>query len=605
MQHRLISKLYFLWSKVLHSIPILLNKKSKRRTRKLTTKTYLRYVSYSIPLMCSLALLLLFCNLFIISDIDKTYAEGNITEVSDDDSNGNAGISTYATTTVNPTASLTIGGDATNKQVIASPGSTAYRSHTVTVDASDIESYALVLSGPTNLTSGTSTIVSGSNNTTPAAMENNTWGYSWGGESKESSTYQSLLTSGVSLSGERVSGFKVNFTRNLFFAAKFSEDADPGRYQANVTLSLAATPRAVATGFNGIYDMQDMTGEICAKANIGDTGSLEDIRDGNVYSVAKLSDGNCWMTRNLRIDISKANSLSSNDTNIAEGTTWPETDVETPMEVENGTWSTSNNAILFAKHPVKIYGDSGTYQEPYGYYYSWCAATAGSCVDSGDASSSICPKEWRLPTRSEYAALIEKGKSGWAVNNGVNGYWVGGAANAVGAAFFSATGHVDSNGLTYGGSRGNYWSSTAHSNTTHAYSLYFQNDTEPYTVDNFKYRGRPVRCVAEMPKYTVTFDGNSRGGTVANIPEEISCALTSSGSCMVVLPDNALEDSCAAVRFVGWSTEKLGTLPKAGTFPSTMLSPGSDLMVMGDTILYAVWQETGASSTCSNSGDQQ
>ena len=598
MQHRLISKLYFLWSKVLHSIPILLNKKSKRRTRKLTTKTYLRYVSYSIPLMCSLALLLLFCNLFIISDIDKTYAEGNITEVSDDDSNGNAGISTYATTTVNPTASLTIGGDATNKQVIASPGSTAYRSHTVTVDASDIESYALVLSGPTNLTSGTSTIVSGANNTTPATnasnpMLDNTWGYSWGGDSKkETSTYKSLSPTGTTLTGDRVSGFKVNFTRNLFFAAKFSEDADPGRYQANVTLSLAATPRAVATGFNGIYDMQDMAGEICAKANIGDAGSLEDVRDGNVYTVRKYRDGECWMTQNLRLVGGRT--LTSADSNVSDEYVFPATKIVlSPNDFSNSGSVYLPESYLSAAEPVK-----------YGVYYSWTAATAGTGNDtiiiSGQrAPSSVCPKGWKLPD-----GAVNDGQYTHFINaEGITRDY-GGAVVLAGAPYnFTTSGIVVNGGFYLYGKAGSYWTNAAVSER-YAFDFFFDIDPtyeeQPVAPDAtlaVRSDGRTVRCVAEMPKYTLTFDKNMPDYNVADMPSVMSC-VPGSGSCVVSIPSNVPKNSCSYYEFLGWSTSKSDTVGYGVSVP-VKYGPGDDVTLRGDQTLYAVWRATsGGANTC-------
>ncbi len=363
-----------------------------------------RYSSLRIPLTCALTLLLVIGNLFcMFSETPEVFADG----VDD-----NSDITTYATTTVNPTASLTIGGDATNKQVIASPGSTAYRSHTVTVDASDIEDYSLILSGPTNLVSGTSTVVAGAENKTPADMEENTWGYSWGGDSKkETSTYKSLSPTGTTLTGDRVSGFKVNFTRNLFFAAKFSEDADPGRYQANVTLSLAATPRAVATGFNGIYDMQDMTGEICAKANIGDAGSLEDVRDGNVYTVRKYEDGKCWMARNLSLALwdeenDQPITLNPEDSNVQED--WVSTtgkSVVWPKLICNESDASECNL-------ARYYDGSNNldYWEPeFGYYYSFGALSAGesaTITGEGTISQDICPKGWHIPSNEDYYEFL-------------------------------------------------------------------------------------------------------------------------------------------------------------------------------------------------------
>lgn len=51
------------------------------------------------------------------------------------------------------------------------------------------------------------------------------------------------------------------------------------------------------------YAMQDMTSEICNNVTVPSeqsTATLVDTRDNNTYTVAKLKDGKCWMTQNLR-----------------------------------------------------------------------------------------------------------------------------------------------------------------------------------------------------------------------------------------------------------------------------------------------------------------
>ncbi len=262
------------------------------------------------------------------------------------------------------------------------------------------------------------------------------------------------------------------------------------------------TAQAARKTLSNITTMQEMTTEICNNSALGQSNTLTDIRDGKTYSVSRLSDGNCWMTSNLALDISKANSLSSDDTDIAEGTTWPETDVETPMETEDGTWTTDNGAILFAMHPIKLAGNDGAYRDEYGYYYTWCAATAGSCqvdgsgISDGFAESSICPKNWRLPTISEYDTLVGRGTSSWIDYGNANGYWIGGVNASAGGTFFPAAGSVSNDGLSYGGAYGYYWSSTPYINGSGAYRLHFRSDSTPSTGYNYRYFGRSIRCLA-------------------------------------------------------------------------------------------------------------
>ena len=77
----------------------------------------------------------------------------------------------------------------------------------------------------------------------------------------------------------------------------------------NFTVSL---PDIKGPVFNGIKTMQEMTPQICADAQENDTTMLEDARDGKMYWVAKLADGNCWMTQNLELDLTAGESLTPN-----------------------------------------------------------------------------------------------------------------------------------------------------------------------------------------------------------------------------------------------------------------------------------------------------
>ena len=265
---------------------------------------------------------------------------------------------------------------------------------------------------------------------------------------------------------------------------------------------------AAGADITSISTMQEMKPYICDNTEIGTSHTLTDIRDNSAYAVAKLSDGKCWMTQNLKLDISKANSLSSNGTDIAEGATWPKTDIKPSIETEDSMWTEDVSEITFAKNPVKIFSNSGPYQEAYGYYYTWCAATAGTCTDvtgnalnAGNATGSICPKGWRLPvggTNGEFQALYDKDTStAWTTSNNLSGYWFGAAEASLGGAFFPATGFIDYDGLNRGNTHGYYWSSTA-STETNAYYLSFDNETVyPANAFSDKYYGRTVRCIAE------------------------------------------------------------------------------------------------------------
>ena len=88
-----------------------------------------------------------------------------------------------------------------------------------------------------------------------------------------------------------------------------------------VTLPDIATPGPdidrPATSWEDLEIMQHMTPEICADASVGDTKQLIDWRDKKTYWVAKLADGNCWMTQNLDLDLTSGEPLTSELSDIS------------------------------------------------------------------------------------------------------------------------------------------------------------------------------------------------------------------------------------------------------------------------------------------------
>ncbi len=263
---------------------------------------------------------------------------------------------------------------------------------------------------------------------------------------------------------------------------------------------------------NDITYMQDMTAEICNKSQVGDSKALIDKRDAGYtndgvahsYIVKKLSDGNCWMTQNMNLT-NKA--LTAEDSNAPKsGYTIP-----TWLASSWGTTSTSNS-VYYAKGNGTPDSDNYSSNDVnhYGAYYTWCAATAGTCANNDEASGSICPKGWRLPTTNKtstnatgysysYNKLVADNNylrvgTNWSEDVIGNGYWLGGKiADAKGAAFFPAAGVINSAGnLVSVGLSGNYWSSTPDGSTT--YNLVFNSGINP-SDSTYRYLGLSVRCV--------------------------------------------------------------------------------------------------------------
>ena len=114
----------------------------------------------------------------------------------------------------------------------------------------------------------------------------------------------------------------------------------------------------------------------------------------------------------------------------------------------------------------------------YGAYYNYCAASAGEVCNNStkaDATRSICPAGWKLPTQAQLNAVPSK-DSHFTAAAGLAGFYAGGT-------------------LSRAGSGGYWWGSTANS-ATNQYNLNYNKDNDNWNVNNNnKYNGNSVRCV--------------------------------------------------------------------------------------------------------------
>lgn len=199
--------------------------------------------------------------------------------------------------------------------------------------------------------------------------------------------------------------------------------------------------------------------------NVGDSVELEDARDGNVYTVKKLADGNVWMTQNLRL-INKT--ISSADSNLPSGETY------TVPASNLSSFTTSQNT------------NSAYLDSTYGGYYNFYTATAGwgtNSVTSGNSPKDICPKGWRLPTGGSSGEF----KTLYGQYNSV--------ALMMGVPNFTLSGRVVNGSVVSQGSYGRFWSSTVN-NANNAYYLHLNSSDVSPAVDYYKYDGFSVRCMA-------------------------------------------------------------------------------------------------------------
>ena len=293
------------------------------------------------------------------------------------------------------------------------------------------------------------------------------------------------------------------------------------RYQAYAVRCVAIMDPTL----NDISTMQEMTPSIVAKTPENASKQLIDTRDNKLYWVTKLKDGNIWMTQNLDYDIVAGDNIVSNN----DGTTsiWNTSSTYAPQATLTGTAFTSHfkssdgDTSTYSYDPGNYYwngttwlsnsnntqgystsdlstafsttapADGGTHYHV-GNLYQYNAATAGTggTFISKDATSSICPKGWRLPTSNSTTANYSFGK----LKNAYNA--TTGTALAGSPLRFVLEGFLYSGKLYSAGYYGNYWSSMTGSNSSYAYNLYFGSGHINPSVSYNRYYGFPVRCVA-------------------------------------------------------------------------------------------------------------
>lgn len=268
--------------------------------------------------------------------------------------------------------------------------------------------------------------------------------------------------------------------------------------------AFAAAKKSKVTAKDGkeYYQMQDMTASICSAVTAASStaavdtqiGTLVDNRgDKKTYTVAKLLDGNCWMTENLRLGGSSAITLTSSDSEVSSNFTLP---------AHVSSWTSTYTAAM-----IHVSDDIDTVtNQYYGYYYNYYAASAGTVTNSGtvNASASICPKGWTLPDNytqtagQSYSNLLHKyGVIANITDN--SAYATDGYAKLTAAPLsFALSGRHLNSGTTvnFRGSFGYYWSGTSYS-TRNAYYLYFSS-SNVYPQYNYDKRyGSAIRCVAQ------------------------------------------------------------------------------------------------------------
>lgn len=240
--------------------------------------------------------------------------------------------------------------------------------------------------------------------------------------------------------------------------------------------------------------------------NVGDEVTLYDNRDEKPYTVAKLADGNYWMTQNLDHDIvAEANYYTPQNTDIPSAWT-PST----------ATYATGDDTWIGSRTAPESYdpGDlcwdgelnwnnGGTLDTAttacgndkhmhIGNFYNWTAAVAMNdsssyTADGTDTDQSICPAGWRLPTDSgakSFDNLWSYYSSSFDANTMMNSpLYFTYAGNWIGWNYVVGRHSV-------------YWSSVV-TDRDSAHGLFFEALWRVYPqAGDYRIYGSSVRCVA-------------------------------------------------------------------------------------------------------------
>ncbi len=438
-------------------------------------------------------------------------------------------------------------------------------SQTATITVGNTDGYTVYVSGNANLTGRNNTshkIPSVGSNKTLGNMSNE-WGY-YGvlGDSEAnfnpSTSFKAMTASQQSVGTGGATSSSITKKLTLFYGARVNNSAAADFYENTITLSVVAQPGTITVP---ITTMQDFDKTACGKLKTHETLQLTDTRDSKKYWITKMLDGNCWMSQNLALDLSTSKALTSADSDVTSSWTSGRDTVNistsnplsssntSTSNTETYSWNLGNYVII---NPIaatectsnstglsacsgqftavgsrtpssdpSFYKTNGAtytateYDAHYlaGNYYQWNAATAGTggTITNANATGSICPKNWKLPSSgnnttkgtfgymlTQYGVQSKPNVAAGAVASPVNSnnYDV-----ALSPLFFVRGGDVYPYGqkLDYAGQGGYYWSSKAYSRTDLAYSLSLgSSSVSPSNSYNGRYGGFSLRCLIPM-----------------------------------------------------------------------------------------------------------
>ena len=312
--------------------------------------------------------------------------------------------------------------------------------------------------------------------------------------------------------------------------------------------------------------IQDYTYTRCSSEAASKAVKLMDKRDDKVYT-ARYINGLCTMIDNLDFALTSGMTLSPDTTNVTSSRTLSTVGSLTAGNAYDEPRTAKNSNITGA-----------------GLHYNYAAATAGTITgysNTTEATQDICPAGWRLPTGNNGGEQFILNNSTWQSNN----------ANYPNEFNPVAAGYYYNGSLSYSGTYGYWWSSTADS-TTGRYSLIYstRNDLTSGRSGS-RDGGYSVRCVKAKPGVTISFNAN--GGTGTMNMQKIDAGQSAN------LTANTFTRTDYV--FTGWNTKADGT-GTAYADTATYTAPASEDNKI--VVLYAQWVPAMQSFTSSQCQSQ-
>ena len=378
-----------------------------------------------LALNISLYILSALCFMIYTTELNYVHAEG-------DEDLGSASTSMNASVTVGTACNFSSRLDSPHTSTVSNGiNSTDIGTTTLNVTCNDTGGYAIYAIGYTNdeysntslksnisddynISTGTSTSGSTSNwsmklnavsGTTTAQIENNYDNYNTVPDDyTKVATLNTITDPNSSTTSSSVS---------TTYQTYISPTQPAGTYTGKVKYTLVHPSTATKPTF-----MQNTEAIKTNLVNTGDSMQAIDIRDGKTYYIAKLADGNIWMTQNLDLDINSARTYTPADTDIPANwtpsvstrtiTLWDSSNT-TPASYDpgnlywNGIIANDWSGTLDDMTVTSASATPGGCHYHIGNYYNWTAAIAMDDsseyeTNGYDVNQSICPAGWRLPT---------------------------------------------------------------------------------------------------------------------------------------------------------------------------------------------------------------